>query len=234
MKIPMDSVPGREDDARDWIRDRVLNGDWAEAYEIVESLTVNIDLHCNPASAYGQNFYREQRPILIAALNSILETELAGFRFVNGILVPITDQAEIAEIEGASTAVGLRGLDGAKVHLDKALGFLGQKPKPDYHNSIKESISAVESVVNLVAESDGNGVSGALEALSKHTDIHGGLKAAMKQLYGYTSDKGGIRHAMIDAATVDFAEAKFMLVACSAFVNFLIARAGAAGLLKKR
>lgn len=38
-------------------------------------------------------------------------------------------------------------------------------------------------------------------------------------LHGYTIDASGIRHALTDGATVTYSDAKFMLVACSAFVS---------------
>jgi hypothetical protein len=47
------------------------------------------------------------------------------------------------------------------------------------------------------------------------------LKESFNKLYGYTSDHGGIRHALTEADAVDFEDAKFMLVACSALVNFV-------------
>jgi hypothetical protein len=63
--------------------------------------------------------------------------------------------------------------------------------------------------------------------------LHPALEKAFLSLYGYSSDEDGIRHPILDdPSSVGFDEAKFMLVACSAFVNFLIAKAGAAGLLK--
>jgi len=44
-------------------------------------------------------------------------------------------------------------------------------------------------------------------------------------LYGYTSDSGGIRHALSDEdVTPTFEDAKFMLVSCSAFINYLKAK----------
>ena len=47
---------------------------------------------------------------------------------------------------------------------------------------------------------------------------------AFNMLYGYTSDANGIRHAgNIGGPSSTFEEAKFMLVSCSAFVNYLIA-----------
>ena len=53
-------------------------------------------------------------------------------------------------------------------------------------------------------------------------EIHSALKSAFWSLYGYTSDESGIRHNTgIDEKTT-FEEAKFMLVACSAFLNYLM------------
>jgi len=53
------------------------------------------------------------------------------------------------------------------------------------------------------------------------------------KLYGYTSDEDGIRHAILNDPELGFAEAKFMVVSCSAFVNYLIAKGEAGGLLKQ-
>lgn len=51
------------------------------------------------------------------------------------------------------------------------------------------------------------------------------MKKAFSSLYGYTSDDAGIRHALTDNdRNVDFHEAKFMLVTCSSFINFLKSR----------
>ena len=53
-------------------------------------------------------------------------------------------------------------------------------------------------------------------------EIHKGLKSAFNILYGYTSDANGIRHAGdIGGSASTFAEAKFMLVSCCAFINYL-------------
>ena len=59
------------------------------------------------------------------------------------------------------------------------------------------------------------------ESLRKISGLHGALKAAFSQLYGYTSDKDGIRHGLLDETNIDFEEAKFMLVVCSAFINYV-------------
>ena len=52
--------------------------------------------------------------------------------------------------------------------------------------------------------------------------IHPALKSAFEKLYGYTSDANGIRHANgLGEGNLTFEEAKYMLISCSAFVNYL-------------
>lgn len=53
------------------------------------------------------------------------------------------------------------------------------------------------------------------------------LKDGFLKIYGYSSDADGIRHAMSDVPTLTESDARFMLVSCSAFANFLIERAKA-------
>ena len=157
-------------------------------------------------------------------MNKIFEKEFVGYRFINGIIAPISDEIEVKEIEDAFTIQ----YNGARSHLEKALGFLSDREKPDYKNSIKESISAVESICQIIVGDDKASLGDALKDLEeKGITIHPALKGAFSKLYGYTSDEGGIRHAEgLFESNVSFEEAKFMLVSCCAFVNYLIAEYG--------
>jgi len=94
--------------------------------------------------------------------------------------------------------------------------LLSDRNSPDYRNSIKESISAVESLVQKTLGKDGT-----LGNLIKKLDLHPALQSAFSSLYGYTSDEDGIRHAILDSERITFEDAKFFLVICSAFINFV-------------
>ena len=48
------------------------------------------------------------------------------------------------------------------------------------------------------------------------------IPAAEYALYGYASDENGIRHGGIGFTNAAPGDAKYMLVSCSAFVNYLI------------
>jgi hypothetical protein len=157
-------------------------------------------------------------------LNFLFEKEFVGYRFVDKKIVPITDKIETTAIEEACDVKFM----GCKSHISKALGFLSDRETPDYKNSIKESISAVESICQIIV-GDGKATLGqALKALKeKGFNIHPSLESALTKLYGYTSDKGGIRHSEgMFESDVSFEEAKYMLVTCSAFLNYLISEYG--------
>ena len=155
--------------------------------------------------------------------NKLFEKEYVGYHFIEGLIVPITDEIEVKEIEDAFTIK----YKGAKAHIEKALAFLSDREKPDYKNSIKESISAVESICKIIVGNDHATLGDALKILEKKNGLKGQLKSGFEKLYNYTNDKGGIRHAEgMFESNVTFEEAKFMLVSCCAFVNYLLAEYG--------
>lgn len=59
---------------------------------------------------------------------------------------------------------------------------------------------------------------------------HPALSESLGKLYAYTNDGDGIRHSLKDEKTVDSEDALFMLVTCSAFINYMSAKARKAGI----
>lgn len=158
---------------------------------------------------------------IYSAFNDFFEKEFIGYRFVENKIVAITNKNEINSIESACNSK----YEGVNSHMQKAVGFLSNKENKDYKNSIKESISAVESICQIVAEDEKATLGQALKVIKeKGIILHPALEKGFSSLYGYTSDQGGIRHCEgMFESTVTFEEAKFMLISCSAFINFLIA-----------
>lgn len=153
--------------------------------------------------------------------NHILEDEVSAYRVLNGLVIPITNDAELSVISEASQSP----YETVNTHIIKAIELFSERKNPDYENSIKESISAVESICCIIT-----GETGAQAMLGKTIKklkdngihIHKAMESAFSSLYGYTSDEDGIRHGGIDFTNAPPEDAKFMLVSCSAFVNYLI------------
>lgn len=153
-------------------------------------------------------------------INNTLEEHNAAYRFVGPEIAEITDKNEIHAIEEALTTADAP----VRTHLDTALRMLSDKEAPDYRNSVKESISAVEAACRLVT---GNTSATLSDALKRVKNLHPAMSRAFGQLYAYTSDASGIRHSLNDDTSISYADAKFMLVTCSAFVSYLKVTANA-------
>lgn len=225
-KTPVDELPYSDYDCREWVKGYFYSLEWYKVYEFIEFMVENNSKILDRPQLRGDK--------LIHVYNIIFEKELSGYRFISGVLAPISNPTETSEISDAIETTTRTGMLGAHQHLETALKLFGKKPEPDYRNAIKEAVSAVESMVKQLSNSDSQGLTGALLALEEKLEIHGALKQGFIKLYGYTSDENGIRHAILDEPNVGFDEAKYMIVSCSAFVNYLISKADACGLLSSK
>lgn len=199
---------GKGRTAEEQLKDYILNFfRWYEVYDFVE-------IHLS----YLNDDEKKDR---IRKYNELFEQEKAGYRIVSGEIAPITNESEITTIEQATDTL----FESVNQHIQKALSFYADIKEPDYENSIKESISAVESMCCIIT-----GMTGANSSLGKTIKklkengihIHSAMESAFTSLYGYTSDEDGIRHGGIDFKNAPAEDAKYMLISCSAFVNYLI------------
>jgi hypothetical protein len=179
---------------------------WYEKYDFIEFLS-KIDTR-----ALHLGFTEE--------CNDALKREMAGYRILEECIVQITSEEEIIEIEEALT--NSSKWEPVNIHLRASIEYFSNRENPDFRNSIKEAISAVESLCVIITEDRKATLGQALSEIEKKYRIHRALKSAFSALYGYTSDSGGIRHSLLeDDILVSMEDAKFMLVSCSTFINYL-------------
>ncbi len=155
--------------------------------------------------------------------NIVFERELSGYRFIDGTLGPIITPIEIESIEDALTIDDI--YKPVKTHFGRALQFLSDKTNPDYRNSIKESISGVESFCSILTKNPKATLGQALKVIEEEHSLHTALKSSFNSLYGYASDGDGIRHHLKFEENSKQEDAIYMLVSCSAFINYLIKKA---------
>jgi hypothetical protein len=210
-KLPVDDLlPFHSSDFVKDQRARFRTAAWHDVLEIVEFLRT---LFHNGST--GQQDFD-------GAINEVLEREKSAYRFVAGKLASITNEVEMQELEQAARH-GDRFATVA-VHVRTALELYSKKTQPDYRNSIKESISAVESAAKIITGQPKATLGDAVKVIDKKHSLHESFKSGISKLYGYTSDEGGIRHSLTEATNIDETDALYMLVSCSAFANYLIRR----------
>lgn len=188
---------------------------WYKSFDVIEMFLTSI---------YENAYLMPQKTIeYVNAFNKVLEEEKSGYRFLENKAVPITNSSELELLEEVIHSE----FESVNIHFKKAIEFYSDRTCPDYENSIKESISAVEAMCCIITGIDG-GNSTLGKTLKKLKDkgiyIHPALENAFSSMYGYTSDENGIRHGGIDFTNAPEEDAKYMLLSCSAFVNYLIAK----------
>jgi hypothetical protein len=184
FKQPLDSVSQSKDDIVRSIRRYFFSSYWFEVYDLIEFTLKEVE----------KPFYEIDVKGYGPAFNRILEQEYSAYRLVDNHFIPVTNTTELEEISTASEATAsFTALKGCNIHLNTALTLLSDRKSPDYRNSIKESISAIESVVKVVSGNHKDSLGSAIDKIKAKIRIHSSLERAFKQLYGYTSDSDGIR-----------------------------------------
>ena len=200
---------------RNWF---LMQAQWYEAYDFIEYLCL---LHSNHYRLSNDIQNRiEIRVNLIEKFNTILKQELSGYRIIENQVVPITSDVEITAINEA--LANSDKYQSVNKHLKTAIEYLSDRENPDYRNCVKEAISAVEAFCKIITNKEKATLGEALIEIEKSFTIHTALKDAFNKIYGYTSDSSGIRHSLTEKDNaVEQEDAIFMLVACSAFINYL-------------
>jgi hypothetical protein len=196
-----------EDSLLTTIKNYIYQARWFNVFDLLEALLV-----------YTSKFHKYD---LGKYINTVFEKYGVAYRVINGLITPISDEVEIDSIEDALA----NNTESAKNHFTRALELMADREQPDYRNSIKESISAIESLCKKISGNGKGSLGDCLKTVEDKGHIHPAMKRAFMQLYGYTSDQGGIRHALMDGSEEpSLEEARYMLVICSAFSNYLVSK----------
>ncbi|MGV8017373.1 MAG: AbiJ-NTD4 domain-containing protein [Ignavibacteria bacterium] len=215
FKVPADEMDHTLEAVSYKIKQYILDSLWNKVFDILEFIIHSIN---------------EQNEIMAdlfeMKLTQIFKEEHSGYRLLNKQFVPITNELEVNEILDANNYTKKHtALNGANIHISEALNKLSHRTKPDFRNSIKESISAVETTCRIITGESTLGDS--LKNLnSKGLELNSQLKSGFENIYAYTNDKkSGIRHAIIEEHKApDFEDAKYMLVVCCSFINYIVGK----------
>ena len=146
-------------------------------------------------------------------IQKVFKEENVNYKIIDSKITDIVDEEQIKSIgETLNNPYKV-----VSEHYSKAIEQLYSVK--DYANSIKESISSVEAMCQVI--------NGSKEELKKALDnlkikIHPALEQGYIKLYAFTCDENGSRHANgLSEGEATFEEAKYMLISCSAFVNYL-------------
>lgn len=194
------------DEVIPWMRDRFRQDPFNRVFDLIEFIMRHAE--CPPEFSTG--------------LSDVFHRFRLAYIIDPGpppTIFPATTVEEGNELKRSLTEFRAAGLDGCAAHLRNASKCINDG---DAAGGVRESIHAVESVVKKIAPK-ANTLSDALPALKKlGAPHHSQFVTALGNLYNYTSDEDGIRHALSEAeANVTLDEALFMLGTCTSFASYL-------------
>ncbi len=216
LNQPSDEFSNYVSDITGLTKDLILSGSWNKVFDFVQF--VMRSQNC----PYG---YPDR-------ISWVLRKSRTAYTVVPKpfTIVPSATDDEGDAIKKAFTDLDEAGFGGARTHLRQAAEELNSG---NYGDAVRESVHAVEATARKLDPKASKTLSPALKALEDRVGIHPALKAGFQKIYGYTSDEGGIRHALLeDDRKVDIEDAVFMIGACASFVSYLVGKARKAGLIQ--
>jgi hypothetical protein len=212
LSRPLNHIPSLGSEVCQKIEKIYREMKWNEIYDLIE-FTVNVF----SKSEVNKGFTK--------AFNEIMESEKTAYRLSGKLIVPLTNEEELKSLDEAIAIPIAPSIE----HLHKAIKLFSDRDSPDYANSIKESISAVESMCRIIGKNEhtlGDGI----KRIAPQLGISIILRDSLSKLYGYTCVEPGARHGAKEQIKADFDDAKFFLVTCSGWMNYLYGKAIKAGI----
>ena len=211
MEVYYDDIKRRPSEQSELMKSLIADGEYHQVLTLIEFIL---------RGSLG----RKDKSLHRAFLQIFEESPMAYFvddPQESPTICPRQDKISGEVVAGAMNVIREGGLVGAKTHLTKAANFINEGR---YEDSIVQSAHAIESVARAIAPDDCKTLKPALNSLERHEILnHRALKDAFLKLYGYTSDKQGLRHAILEdkGKPPDLDEAVFFYGACACFAAYL-------------
>ena len=224
LKKPEDEVDTSYDVVLGLFKSLILRGPFNVVLDLVQ-IMINESPYMGSTGSFGGRIRSNEESLWVAnRIDNLFERYPAAY-WLDTSQYPLQFFPRSGKEQGEATQQALNtirdsGMEGATTHLRQAAEHINARR---YADSIRESISAVESVARRIAPND-NTLGGALKSLEKKGLLKNNqLKKGFEQIYAYTNNEEGVRHSLVfkDSAGVGLDEAIFMFGACASFAAYL-------------
>lgn len=152
------------------------------------------------------------------------EEELA-FEFSDGIVRRRGRKHTVDATTRAQLVMGDARLANARRHYDKALQFFRNPAKPDYENSVKESVCAVEAAGKELFPAAKAATLGDLVkwfSSAKEVSVPKALAQTITGIYAYRSGGDGVGHGGTGGGVATAEVAEYVLAVCASQIIYLV------------
>lgn len=206
---------------------------WDKVYDFCERL------HSHVATAVGHHWndeFQEQTPktvvqaFITGELQRLFAEEGLAFEFAEGLVRRRGRKHTVEITTKAQVVLGDPRLGNARRHYDKAMQFFRHPSKPDFENTAKEAVCAVEAAGKaLFPEAKVATLGDLVKWLTLTSDV--GMPKALGQtisgVYGYRSGGDGVGHGGSAGGEATAEVAEYVLAICASQIIYLVDLANA-------
>jgi hypothetical protein len=202
---------------------------WPKAYDFCERLHSHLPQELGYEDQYGN--YEVQTPrgdmqsYIAAELQRLFLEEGLAYEFAEGVVRRRGRKHTVELLAKTQVVLGDQRLLGARKHYDKALQFFRHPSSPDYENSVKEAVCAVEAAGKLLfpaakATTLGDLVRwlGSAEELA----VPKAICLTLTGVYAFRSGGEGVAHGAANGGKVTLEVAEYILGVCASQIIYLV------------
>ncbi len=189
---------------------------WTEFYDFVElvgKLLIKVDDEIPFDSTFHFGDYQ-------AKVNALLQEDRIGWRLNNKSELYRQHPKAVAERIVSTESLLSDGFAAARTHYQKAHQYLYQHPI-DEANSIKEIVSAVESIARTI-DPKASTLGDAIKRARKASRIPDQVLDILEKFYAYANGAPLVRHGHVNAKGPELADAELAFFTGIAFARYLI------------
>ena len=203
---------------------------WDKVYVFCERVYDNLLIEKSSYDSYNEESHLDMpleqvKALFESELNNLCSEENLGYRFQEGQFYKPGRPQTQKNIIKANTVLADHRLHRVKVHYNKACRFFNERINPDYQNSVKEALCALESAAEIMSgKKVSKDFSREISKLSgPDTDkLPPPVVQAMIKIFGYRGTGEGVSHGNTDGLQVSRFEAELILSIVGAFVTYLV------------
>ncbi|EKT4496917.1 AbiJ-NTD4 domain-containing protein [Pseudomonas sp. CJQ_7] len=194
--------------------------EWYQFYDCVEVVGVELKsyesyyLH-EPGSEFLKFTFNSYR----SSVNELFAKHQVGWRLNSKSELESALPKQLADrLDGVESAIDQ--FDAAREHFRKAKRYVLGTHK-DYENSIKESVSALESVGKVLYDKTAT-LGDVLVRMKKDGSVPPMLVSVMEKYYAYANAEPGVRHGGVLIPRSDEMDAELAMHLSAAFIRYVI------------
>ncbi|HJV84147.1 MAG TPA: hypothetical protein VJ698_01625 [Noviherbaspirillum sp.] len=201
---------------------------WEKTYDFCERL--HNYLACEVGYTWNDEFQvtktkSEVQGFIAEELQRLFEEEGLAFEFSDGLVRRLGRKHTVDVTTRAQVVLGDPRLASARKHYDKALQFFRSPSKPDYENTVKEAVCAVEAAGKSLFPGAKASTLGDLAkwlSSAKEVSVPKALIQTITGIYAYRSGGDGIGHGGSSGGAATMEVAEYVLAVCASQIIYLV------------